>query len=159
MRCVPPFPASPHMARALDEARATALRGEVPIGAVIVSATGNVLAAAGNRTLELRDPTAHAEILVIRAAGALLGSERLVGCTLYVTLEPCAMCASAIAQARIATLVYGASDPKSGGVEQGARVFTHRQTHHIPEVIGGIGEVESAALLRDFFKGLRVPRL
>lgn len=147
------------MARALDEALAAGSRSEVPIGAVIVSAAGNILAAAGNRTLELRDPTAHAEILAIRAAGEALNSERLVGCTLYVTLEPCAMCASAIAQARIATLVYGASDPKSGGVEQGARVFTHMQTHHVPEVIGGIGEIESAALLRAFFKGLRAPRL
>lgn len=147
------------MARALDEARAAALRSEVPIGAVVASATGHLLASAGNRTLELHDPTAHAEILAIRAAGSAIGSERLVGCTLYVTLEPCAMCASAIAQARIATLVYGASDPKSGGIEQGARVFAHMQTHHVPEVIGGIGEVEAAALLRDFFRELRARRL
>ena len=143
------------MARALDEARAAALRNEVPVGAVIVGASGEVIAAAGNRTLELHDPTAHAEILAIRAAGLVLGSERLLGCTLHVTLEPCAMCASAIAQARIATLIYGASDPKSGGVEQGARVFSHAQTHHVPEIIGGIGEVAAAALLREFFRARR----
>ena len=143
------------MARALIEARGAFARGEVPVGAVIAAADGTVIAVAGNRTLELRDPTAHAEMLAIRAACAAIGSERLVGCTLHVTLEPCAMCASAIAQARVATLVYGASDPKSGGVEQGARVFAHRQSHHVPQVIGGIGETEAAALLRDFFKGLR----
>ena len=143
------------MARALDEARAAALRNEVPVGAVIVGASGEVIAAAGNRTLELHDPTAHAEILAIRAAGLVLGSERLLGCTLHVTLEPCAMCASAIAQARIATLIYGASDPKSGGVEQGARVFSHAQTHHVPKIIGGIGEVAAATLLREFFRARR----
>ena len=115
------FPPSPQMARALAEARAAAARGEVPIGAVVSAPDGTILAAAGNRTLELRDPTAHAELLAIRAACAALGSERLPGCTLHVTLEPCPMCASAISQARIATLVYGASDPKSGGIEQGPR--------------------------------------
>lgn len=143
------------MALALAEARAAAARGEVPIGAVVAAADGRVLAAAGNRTLELCDPTAHAEILAIRAACALVGSERLPGSTLHVTLEPCPMCASAIAQARIATLVYGASDPKSGGVEAGPRVFTHPQCHHVPEVISGIGEVEAAGLLKEFFRGLR----
>lgn len=143
------------MARALHEARAAAARGEVPIGAVIADSAGTIIAAAGNRTLELKDPTAHAELLAIRAACTALGSERLVGCTLHVTLEPCAMCAAAIAAARIATLVYGASDPKSGGVEQGARVFAHPQCHHVPQVIAGIGEAESARLLRDFFKDRR----
>ena len=143
------------MARALDEARAAAARGEVPIGAVICSADGAIVASAGNRTLELRDPSAHAEILAIRAACATIGSERLPGHSLHVTLEPCPMCASAIAQARIALLVYGASDPKSGGVEQGPRIFTHSQCHHTPEVISGIGEAESAALLKGFFQHLR----
>lgn len=143
------------MARALAQARAAAARGEVPIGAVIYTADGTELAAAGNRTLELRDPTAHAELLAIRAACAELGSERLIGCTLHVTLEPCPMCASAIAQARIATLVYGASDPKSGGIEQGPRIFSHSQCHHVPQVIGGIGEIEAAALLRGFFAARR----
>jgi cytidine deaminase len=152
---MPPFPASPQMALALAEARAAALRGEVPIGAVVSGPDGSILAAAGNRTLELRDPTAHAELLAIRAACAALGSERLPGCTLHVTLEPCPMCASAISQARIATLVYGASDPKSGGIEQGPRMFTHPQSHHVPEVIAGISASESAELLKDFFKGLR----
>ncbi len=145
------------MARALDEARAAAARGEVPVGAVITGTDGAILASAGNRTLELHDPSAHAEMLAIRAACAAIASERLTGCTLHVTLEPCAMCAAAIAAARIATLVYGASDPKSGGVEQGARVFAHPQTHHVPEVIGGIGEAEAAALLKDFFKRIRRP--
>jgi cytidine deaminase len=143
------------MARALAEARAAAARGEVPIGAAISAPDGTLLAAAGNRTLELRDPTAHAELLAIRAACAALGSERLPGCTLHVTLEPCPMCASAISQARIATLVYGASDPKSGGVEQGPRVFTHPQSHHVPEVVAGISASESAELLKDFFRSLR----
>lgn len=152
---MPGFPASPAMARAMAEARAAAARGEVPVGAVVSGPDGTILAAAGNRTLELHDPTAHAEILAIRAAAAALGSERLTGCSLFVTLEPCAMCASAIAQARIATLVYGASDPKSGGVEQGARIFAQPQTHHVPQVIAGVGETEAAALLRDFFRARR----
>jgi tRNA(adenine34) deaminase len=152
---MPPFPASPQMALALTEARAAAARGEVPIGAVVSGPDGTILAAAGNRTLELRDPTAHAELLAIRAACAALGSERLPGCTLHVTLEPCPMCASAISQARIATLVYGASDPKSGGIEQGPRVFTHPQSHHVPEVVAGISASESTELLKAFFKSLR----
>ena len=126
-----------------------------PSARSISAPDGTILAAAGNRTLELSDPTAHAELLAIRAACAALGSERLPGCTLHVTLEPCPMCASAISQARIATLVYGASDPKSGGVEQGPRIFTHPQSHHVPEVIAGISASESAGLLTDFFKRLR----
>ncbi len=152
---MPPFPPSPHMAAALAEARAAAARGEVPIGAAISGPDGALVAVAGNRTLELHDPCAHAEILAIRAACAALGSERLPGHILHVTLEPCPMCASAISQARIVRLVYGAGDPKSGGVEQGPRIFTHPQSHHVPEVVAGIGAAESAALLRDFFKARR----
>ena len=139
------------MAKALVEARAAADRGEVPVGAVIVAPDGRVVAAAGNRTRELSDPTAHAEILVIRAACAAAGSERLPGHDLYVTLEPCAMCATALAAARIARVYYGASDPKSGGVAQGARVFSHAQSHHAPEVYDGIGTTEAEALLKAFF--------
>lgn len=140
-----------HMDTALAEARAAASRGEVPVGAVVVGADGSVLAQAGNRVLEFKDPTAHAEILAIRAACAKLGSERLPGAVLYVTLEPCAMCAAAIAAARIDRLVYGAADPKSGGVVQGARVFARAQTHHAPEVIDGVAADEAGTLLRDFF--------
>jgi len=143
-----------HMDIALDEAKAAASRGEVPVGAVVVSG-GQVVAQAGNRTRELRDPTAHAEILTIRAACAKLGRERLTECDLYVTLEPCAMCAAAISNARLARLYYGASDPKSGGVEHGAKVFTHAQCHHEPEVYDGIAEAASAKLLKEFFTGLR----
>ena len=143
-----------HMQAALAEARAAAARGEVPVGAVIVR-DGQVLAAEGNRTRALNDPTAHAEILAIRAACALTGQERLPGATLYVTLEPCPMCAGAIAAARIARLCYGASDPKSGGVEQGARVFAHPQCHHRPEILPGIAEAEATALLTEFFAGRR----
>jgi len=143
------------MQRALSEARAAGARGEVPVGAVVVDSSGTVVAAAGNRTREMNDPTAHAEILAIRAACALVGSERLVRHTLYVTLEPCAMCAAAIAAARIARLYYGASDPKSGGVAQGARVFSHAQCHHAPEVFDGIAEAEASALLKAFFAGKR----
>lgn len=143
------------MDRALEEARAAAGRGEVPVGAVVVAPGGGVVAAAGNRTRELNDPTAHAEILAIRAACAVLGSERLPGHDLYVTLEPCPMCAAAISAARIGRLYYGASDPKSGGVAQGARVFTHPQCHHAPEVYDGIGAAEAAALLQGFFAGRR----
>ena len=143
------------MDQALQEARAAAERGEVPVGAVVVGPDGEVLARAGNRTRELNDPSAHAEMLAIRAACAALGSERLTGCDLYVTLEPCAMCAGVIAGARIARLYFGASDSKSGGVRHGARVFDHPQAHHAPQVFDGIGEVEAAALLRDFFGHLR----
>ena len=130
-------------------------RGEVPVGAVVVSPRGEVIAQAGNRTREDNDPTAHAEVLAIRAACDALGAERLTGCALYVTLEPCPMCAGAIAAARIARLYYGASDPKSGGVAQGARVFAHPQCHHAPDVFDGIAEVEASALLRDFFAAKR----
>lgn len=140
-----------HMSTALEEARAAALRGEVPVGAVLVGAAGHILAQAGNRTRELNDPTAHAEMLVIREGGRLLGSERLTGCDLYVTLEPCPMCAQAISAARIARLYYGAADPKSGGVAQGPRIFSHPQCHHAPEVYDGIGGEEAATLLRNFF--------
>lgn len=145
------------MEAALAEARAAALRGEVPVGAVVVGPQGEVIARAGNRTREDNDPTAHAEMLAIRAACAHLGAERLNGCALYVTLEPCAMCAGAIAAARIERLYYGAADPKSGGVAQGARVFAHPQCHHVPQVFDGIAERDAAALLRDFFAARRVP--
>ncbi|MBC7165626.1 MAG: nucleoside deaminase [Roseovarius sp.] len=144
-----------HMRAALDEARAAARRGEVPVGAVVVAPSGRIVARAGNRTRELSDPTAHAEILALRLACAAAGSERLVGHDLYVTLEPCAMCAAAISVARIARLYYGAADPKSGGVAQGARVFTHPQCHHAPEVYDGIGAGEAEALLRTFFAARR----
>lgn len=144
-----------HMDAALDEARAAARRGEVPVGAVLVDATGRVLARAGNRTRELNDPTAHAEILAIRSACALLGQERLPDCDLYVTLEPCPMCAGAISFARLRRLYYGAADPKSGGVAQGAKVFSHAQCHHAPDVYDGLGASEAAAVLRDFFRDRR----
>jgi tRNA(adenine34) deaminase len=142
------------MGLALDEARAAAARGEVPVGAVVVQGD-RVLARAGNRTRELADPTAHAEMLAIREACAGLGSERLVGCDLYVTLEPCPMCAAAISAARVGRLYYGAADPKSGGVTVGARVFSHPQCHHVPQVYDGIGAGEAEALLKDFFAGRR----
>lgn len=138
------------MAAALEEARAAAGRGEVPVGAVIVK-DGAILARAGNRTRELCDPTAHAEVLAIRAACGILGSERLPGYDLYVTLEPCVICAGAIAAARIGRLYFGALDVKSGGVMVGARVFSHAQCHHVPEVYDGIGAEAAEALLRDFF--------
>jgi len=146
---------APWMDVALAEARDAAARGEMPIGAVIVSPDGAALARGGNRTRELRDPTAHAEVIAVRAACAVLGSERLAGCALYVTLEPCPMCAAAISAARIARLIYGASDPKSGGVEQGPRVFAHPQAHHKPEVVAGVREADCAALLREFFAARR----
>lgn len=144
-----------HMDLALAEAEAAAARGEVPVGAVVVAADGRVLAAAGNRTRELADPTAHAEILAIRAACAGLASERLVDCDLYVTLEPCPMCAAAISFARIRRLYYGAADPKSGGVAHGPRVFAHATCHHAPEVYDGIADAPSADLLKRFFAGRR----
>ena len=143
-----------YMEIALEEARFAGARGEVPVGACVVR-DGVVLARAGNRTRELADPTAHAEVLVIRAACAALGSERLVGTDLYVTLEPCPMCAAAISAARVARLYYGAADPKSGGVAVGARVFSHPQCHHAPEVYDGIAGAEAEALLRAFFAGKR----
>lgn len=139
---------------ALDEARAAAERGEVPVGAVVVKA-GAVIARAGNRTLADRDPTAHAEILAIRAAAATLGSERLIGCDLYVTLEPCPMCAGAISFARIRRLYYGAADPKGGAVEHGVRLYHAPTCHHAPDVLSGIGETASADLLRAFFRERR----
>ncbi|MBF9046313.1 nucleoside deaminase [Rhodobacterales bacterium LSUCC0031] len=142
------------MEAALDQARAAAAAGEVPVGAVIVR-EGRIIAAARNRMRELTDPTAHAEMLAIRAACQNLGSERLTGCDLWVTLEPCPACAGAIAAARIARLYYAAADPKSGGVAQGPRVFDHPQAHHSPEIYGGLGEAEAAALLKDFFAARR----
>ncbi|MFV0294033.1 MAG: nucleoside deaminase [Paracoccus sp. (in: a-proteobacteria)] len=139
------------MSRALDEARAAAHRGEVPVGAVITNPAGRIIASAGNRTRERHDPTAHAEIEVIRAACAAAHSERLPGYRLWVTLEPCPMCAAAISAARIATLYYGADDPRMGGIRHGARVFEHPQCHHRPEIHDGIAAEESRILLRDFF--------
>lgn len=144
-----------HMDAALDEARAAATRGEVPVGAVVIAPSGQVVARAGNRTREMNDPTAHAEVLAIRAACAAVGAERLPEHDLYVTLEPCPMCAAAIGFARIRRLYYGAADPKSGGVAQGARVFSHPQCHHAPEIYDGIGAEASATLLRDFFAARR----
>ncbi|MEL6566392.1 MAG: nucleoside deaminase [Pseudomonadota bacterium] len=140
---------------ALAEARAAGALGEVPVGAVIVSPDGQVVARAGNRTRAQIDPTAHAEVLAIRAACAAAGSERLVGHDLYVTLEPCAMCAAAIAAARVGRLYYAASDPKSGGVAHGARVFAHPQAHHVPEVYDGLAAAEAEALLIGFFSARR----
>jgi tRNA(adenine34) deaminase len=142
------------MAAALWEARLAAERGEVPVGAV-VAAGSTLVARAGNRTLELNDPTAHAEMLAIREAAARLGSQRLGECDLYVTLEPCTMCAAAISFARIRRLYFGASDPKGGAVEHGVRFFGAATCHHRPDVYGGLAESESAALLRDFFRGRR----
>ena len=144
-----------HMQTALAEARAAAARGEVPVGAVVADEKGQIVARAGNRTRELHDPTAHAEILAIRQACAAAGSERLTGHTLTVTLEPCAMCATAISAARIARLYYGAADPKSGGVAHGARVFSHPQCHHVPEIYDGLAAQEAETLLREFFQQRR----
>jgi len=149
------FPPSLPMRRALEAAQAAAWAGEVPIGAVVTGPDGRILAVAGNRTIIDRDPTAHAELLVIRAACALLGSERLVGCDLHVTLEPCPMCAGAISFARIRRLYYGAADPKGGGVDHGPRIFSHATCHHRPDVYGGIAEAEAATMLRDFFRERR----
>ena len=142
------------MDMALDEGRAAAAAGEVPIGCVIVH-DGEAIARLGNRTLADRDPTAHAELLAIRAASTALGSERLVDCDLYVTLEPCAMCAAAMSFARIRRLYYGATDPKGGAVDSGVRFFASPTCHHRPDVYGGIGEAEASALLRDFFRARR----
>ena len=143
------------MPLALDAARAAALRGEVPVGAVIVAETGTVLAVEGNQTRARNDPTAHAEILAIRRACSVLDQERLTGCDMYVTLEPCAMCAQAVAHARLRRLYYGAPDPRSGGVAHGARVFAHAQCHHVPEVYDGLQAEASSALLKSFFEKLR----
>jgi tRNA(adenine34) deaminase len=142
------------MSLALDEARAAGARGEVPVGCVIVR-DGTVVARAGNRALADRDPTAHAEIIAIRAVAASLGSERLDGCDLYVTLEPCAMCAGAVAFARIRRLYYGAADPKGGAVDNGVRFFASPTCHHRPEVYGGLAEAEAGALLKEFFRERR----
>ena len=142
------------MGEALAQARAAAARGEVPVGALVVK-DGIVIARAGNRTLADRDPTAHAEMLAIRAACEALGSERLVGCDIVVTLEPCPMCAAAISFARIRRLYYAASDPKGGAVENGVRFYASPTCHHAPEVYGGIRESEASALLRDFFSARR----
>lgn len=139
------------MALAFAEARAAALRGEVPVGAVIVDPDGTVLAQAGNRVEEHCDPSAHAELLAIRAACLLARTPRLPGCNIYVTLEPCAMCAQAISLARIRRLYFGAYDPKGGGVDHGGRIFRHATCHHIPEVYGGVKETLAAKLLRSFF--------
>lgn len=139
---------------ALEEARAAQAAGEVPIGCVVVHG-GAVIASAGNRTIADRDPTAHAEILAIRDAARALGSERLTGCDLYVTLEPCAMCAAAVSFARIRRLYYGASDPKGGAVDNGVRFFNSPTCHHVPEVYSAVGEDVAAGLLKDFFKARR----
>ena len=144
-----------HMDAALQQAKAAAARGEVPVGAVIIAPDGKIIAQTGNRTRELNDPTAHAEILAIRAACAALESERLTGHDLYVTLEPCPMCAMAISTARIRRVYFGASDPKSGGINHGPRIFTHPQAHHVPEIYDGIAAGESEALLKDFFQSRR----
>jgi tRNA(Arg) A34 adenosine deaminase TadA len=144
------------MALALAEAERAGERGEVPVGAVVIeSGTGSVLASAGNRVEELRDPTAHAEMLVLRAAAERQGAPRLTDCDLYVSLEPCAMCAAAISFARLRRLYFGASDPKGGGVEHGPRFFTQPTCHHRPEVYGGIDEARAAALLKRFFQDRR----
>jgi len=142
------------MDMALEEARAAGARGEVPVGCVLVR-EGAVLARAGNRTLAERDPTAHAEMVAIRAAAAALGSERLDGCDLYVTLEPCAMCAGAVAFARIRRLYYGAADAKGGAVDNGVKFFASPSCHHRPEVYGGLAEAEAGVLLKEFFRERR----
>ncbi|MSO76147.1 MAG: nucleoside deaminase [Alphaproteobacteria bacterium] len=144
------------MALALAEARAGAAAGEVPVGAVLVDGgNGRIVASAHNQVERLADPTAHAEMLVLRAGAAALATPRLGQCDLYVTLEPCAMCAQAMAFARIRRLYFGAPDPKGGGVEHGARIFSQPTCHHRPEIYGGLGEGEAAALLRDFFRARR----
>ena len=143
------------MAVALLEAQAAAQDGEVPVGAVLMAPDGILLARDRNRIEQLRDPTAHAELLVIRAAAARLGTPRLVGCDLYVTLEPCPMCATAASFARLRRIYYGAEDPKGGGVDHGPRIFASPTCHHRPEVYGGIEEARSATLLREFFKARR----
>jgi tRNA(Arg) A34 adenosine deaminase TadA len=140
---------------ALAEAEAALRRGEVPVGAAVVEPDGTLLARAGNRTRELADPTAHAEILAIRQACAAKGTDRLVNADIYVTLEPCAMCATAISFARMRRLYFGATDPKGGGVEHGARIFSQPTCHHAPQVYGGIEESHAAGLLRDFFAARR----
>ena len=144
-----------YMNVALEEAAKALERGEVPIGAVIVENFGNIVARAGNETRARLDPSAHAEVLAIREACTVLKTERLVNCDMYVTLEPCAMCAALIANARIRRIYFAASDPKSGGIQQGARIFDRKQTHHVPEIYSGIGEEKAAELLRKFFSKKR----
>lgn len=144
-----------YMNVALEEAAKALERGEVPIGAVIVENSGNIVACAGNETRARLDPSAHAEVLAIREACTILKTERLVNCDMYVTLEPCAMCAALIANARIRRIYFAASDPKSGGIQQGARIFDRKQTHHVPEIYSGIGEEKAAELLRNFFSKKR----
>jgi tRNA(Arg) A34 adenosine deaminase TadA len=144
-----------YMNVALEEAAKALERGEVPIGAVIVENFGNIVARAGNETRARLDPSAHAEVLAIREACTVLKTERLVNCDMYVTLEPCAMCAALIANARIRRIYFAASDPKSGGIQQGARIFDRKQTHHVPEIYSGIGEEKAAELLRNFFSKKR----
>ncbi len=149
------MPAVSRMELALAEAEAAGARGEVPVGAVLIGPAGEVLARDGNRILELADPTAHAEMLVLRRAAAGLRTPRLVGCELWVTLEPCPMCAYAISLARLRRLYFAAADPKAGGVENGPRIFASSSCHHRPEVYGGLGEARAALLLRDFFRERR----
>ncbi|MEP3244362.1 MAG: nucleoside deaminase [Sneathiella sp.] len=150
------FELTNYMENALHTAEAAAKRGEVPVGAVVVdSKTGRIVATNGNQMVGRHDPTAHAEMLAIRAAANMVGSQKLTDCDLYVTLEPCPMCAAAISHARIRRLYFGAFDPKGGGVEHGPRVYDHATCHHKPEVYGGIGEKRAAALLKNFFAARR----
>ena len=149
------FPLPPPMRRALDLAAQAARNGEVPVGAVVTRGDGEMIAEAANAMRGSTDPTAHAEIVAIRAAAAALASPRLDGCTLWVTLEPCAMCAAAAGLARLAKIVFAAEDPKGGGVTHGARIFAQPTCHHRPEIVAGIGEGEAAVLLRDFFAARR----
>ena len=144
-----------HMQTAIEEARKAGLRGEVPVGAVVVTSTGIVISKSGNRSRELLDPSAHAEMLAIGDACRLLESERIPECDLYVTLEPCAMCAGVISASRIRRLYFGAYDPKSGGVLNGARIFEHPQCHHKPEIYDSLNVKECTSMLKDFFKVLR----
>lgn len=148
-------PQSYPMALALTEARAAAARGEVPVGAVVLGADGSLLASAGNQTEALHDASAHAEMLALRAAASRIGHSRLIGCTLVVSLEPCPMCAAAASQFRVARVLFGAYDPKGGGIEHGPRLYRQPACLHRPQTIGGIREIESAALLRDFFANRR----
>jgi tRNA(Arg) A34 adenosine deaminase TadA len=143
------------MQAAMDEARTAGVRGEIPVGAVVTGPDGTILTRAGNRTEADNDPTAHAELLALRAAAVLRGSPRLPDCDLVVTLEPCPMCAQAISLFRIRRLIFGAYDPKGGGVDHGARIFAASSCHHRPQIVGGVRETEAATLLRDFFREKR----
>jgi tRNA(adenine34) deaminase len=155
MSAIPPAPAPEAMARALDEATAAGAEGEVPVGAVLVNGAGTIIAAGGNRVERDRDPTAHAEMVVLREGARQLDAKRLAGCDLYVTLEPCPMCAAAIGLARIRRLYFAAYDPKGGGVEHGPRIFDQPTCHHRPEIYGGIAERTAGDLLRRFFRARR----